>query len=103
MPAYVIFDETVIDPAGIQEYIKQAPPILEKYGGKLLTAGGSIQTLEGDWNPKMLVILEFESVEQAERWYYSEEFTAVKALRQKASNTQLILVEGTEGIKIPGR
>jgi uncharacterized protein (DUF1330 family) len=100
MKAYVIFDEHIIDPDGIQEYIRQAPPILERYGGKLLTAGGTIETLEGDWHPRMLVILEFESLEQAKRWYYSDEYTHVRAIRNQASRTQLILVEGTQDIKV---
>lgn len=48
MKAYVIFDEDVYDPQTLQQYIKEATPIRDSYGGKLLTAGGKIETLEGD-------------------------------------------------------
>ena len=99
MKAYVIFDEDVTDPERLQEYVQKARPILERYGGKVLTAGGTIETLEGIWQPKLLVILEFESVEQAKFWYYSDEYTSVKAIRQNASNTRLVLVQGTRGIQ----
>lgn len=81
MKTYLIFDEDVTDPEGLQEYVQQAGPILEHYGGKVLTAGGTIEPLEGDWRPNLLVILEFESVEQAKRWYCSNEYTSVKAIR----------------------
>jgi uncharacterized protein (DUF1330 family) len=101
MKAYVIFDEDIFDPEGLEEYIQQAPPILKRYGGKLLTAGGSIQALEGNWHPRLLAIVEFESVEDARRWYHSDEYTAIIPLRRKASNSQVILVEGTRTIQWP--
>lgn len=99
MKGYIIFDEDVTDPEILQEYAQQAGAILEQYGGKVLTAGGAIETLEGDWHPNLLVILEFESIEQARRWYHSDEYTSVKAIRQRASRTKLILVEGTRGVQ----
>src|SRR5262249_1588517 len=50
--------------------------------------------LEGQWHPKRLVVLEFPSVEQAKRWYDSEEYRPLKAMRFKASKSNLVLVEG---------
>jgi uncharacterized protein (DUF1330 family) len=101
MKAYVIFDEDVFDPEGLREYIQQAPAVLTRYGGKLLTAGGTVQSLEGDWRPALIAMLEFESMEQARRWYPSEEYTALIPLRRKASNSRVILVEATERIEQP--
>ena len=94
MTAYLIFDEDVTDPEGFQEYIQLAGPVLKRYGGKVLAAGGTTETLEGDWHPNQLVILEFESAEQAKRWYHSEEYTAIKAIRHQSAHTQLIVVPG---------
>jgi uncharacterized protein (DUF1330 family) len=94
MTAYVIFDEDVTDPEGFQEYIQLAEPVLKRYGGKVLVAGGTIEPLEGDWHPNQLAILEFESVEQAKRWYHSDEYAPVKDIRLKTANTQLVLVQG---------
>jgi uncharacterized protein (DUF1330 family) len=91
MTAYLIFDEDVTDPEGFQQYIQLAGPVLTRYGGKVLAADG---TIEGDWHPNQLVILEFESVEQAKRWYTSEEYAPVKDIRLKTANTQLVLVQG---------
>jgi uncharacterized protein (DUF1330 family) len=94
MPAYLIADVAITDPAGFEEYRKQVPATIAKYGGRFLARGGAIQTLEGDWRPQRLVVLEFPSVEQARRWHDSEEYRGPKALRIRTAKTNLILVEG---------
>ncbi len=94
MAAYVIVDLEVTDPEGLREYQKRAGSTLESYGGKYLVRGGTYETLEGDWHPHRLVMLEFPSVEQAKRWYNSDEYASLKDIRLKTANTQLILVQG---------
>ena len=94
MPAYVIADLEVTDPVGMEEYRKQVPATIAKYGGRYLVRGGQHETLEGNWHPKRVVVLEFPSVEQAKRWYDSEEYREPKALRFRTSKANLILVEG---------
>ena len=94
MPAYIIADVTVTDPATMEEYRKLVPPTLAKYGGRFVVRGGAHQTVEGDWKPNRLVILEFPSLEQAKRWYDSEEYRAPKAMRLRAGRTNLVLVDG---------
>ena len=94
MSAYLIVDIDIHDAAGLEEYRKQVPATVTKYGGRFIVRGGKYERLEGDWHPKRLVLLEFPSVEQARRWYDSEEYRPLKAMRLKASNGNLILVEG---------
>jgi uncharacterized protein (DUF1330 family) len=94
MPAYFIVDIEVTDPAGFEEYRKQVPGTIEKYGGRFLVRGGQVQTLEGDWKPKRVVVVEFPSIEQARRWYDSEEYRAPKALRLRTARGSVVLVEG---------
>jgi uncharacterized protein (DUF1330 family) len=94
MSAYLIVDIDIQDAAGLEEYRKQVPATITKYGGRFIVRGGKFEQLEGDWQPKRLVLLEFPSVEQAKRWYDSEEYRPLKAMRLKASNSNLILVEG---------
>ena len=94
MPAYFIVDLEVTDPAGFEEYRKLVPDTIQKYGGRYLVRGGAVDTLEGDWRPKRVVVLEFPSLEQARRWYDSEDYRDPKALRFKTARTNLILVEG---------
>ncbi|MGH7392477.1 MAG: DUF1330 domain-containing protein [Candidatus Rokuibacteriota bacterium] len=94
MPAYIIVDIEVTDPAAFEEYRKQVPATVQKYGGRFLVRGGAMEVVEGDWRPKRVVVLEFPSMEQAKRWYDSEEYRAPKALRLKTSRGRIILVEG---------
>lgn len=94
MSAYVIVDIDVHDAPGLEEYRRLVPSTLAKYGGRFIVRGGSFQSLEGSWRPKRLVVLEFPSVEQARRWYDSDEYRPLKAMRMKASTADLVLVEG---------
>jgi uncharacterized protein (DUF1330 family) len=94
MSAYVIGDIEVTDPATYEEYRKQVLPVVTKYGGKFLVRGGRIDAKEGGWNPKRLVLLEFPSLAQAQKWYDSPEYAPLIKLRQKASKGRLLIVEG---------
>lgn len=94
MPAYVIAEVDVTDAAAYEDYRKQVPAVVTKYGGKFVVRGGKVETLEGSWSPKRIVVLEFPSVEQAQKWYRSSEYAPLIALRQRASRGKLIVVEG---------
>ena len=94
MAAYVIADVNVTDPKAYDEYRKMVPATIEKYGGRFLVRGGAFEVKEGGWNPSRVVVLEFPSMEQARKWYHSPEYAPALALRLKAANAKLILVEG---------
>ena len=94
MPAYVIADVTTTDQASMDEYRKQVPGTVAKYGGRFVVRGGAHQVVEGDWKPNRLVVLEFPSLDHAKRWYDSEEYREPKALRMRAGRTNVVLVEG---------
>lgn len=91
---YVIVDLEVTDPEAFNEYRQQVAPTIEAYGGRYLVRGGSVETVEGEWKPKRVVVLEFPSVQRAKEWWSSEEYREPKALRQRAAETHLIIVEG---------
>ena len=94
MAAYVIGDIEVTDQAVYEDYRKQVPAVLSKYGGKFLVRGGRVEALEGGWSPKRLVVLEFPSMEQAQKWYRSSEYAPLIKLRQKGSRGKILIVEG---------
>jgi uncharacterized protein (DUF1330 family) len=64
------------------------------YGGKYIARGGQNETLEGEWQAKRLVILEFSDAEQAKKWLNSEEYAPARALRHKYAKTNMVVVEG---------
>jgi uncharacterized protein (DUF1330 family) len=84
----------VRDPAGYEEYKKLVPPSLAAYGGRFVVRGGKTETLEGNWTPKRLVILEFDSAEQAKKWWASAEYAEAKAIRQRCAVTELLVADG---------
>lgn len=94
MTAYVIIQIEVTDPALYDEYKKLAPAGIAAYGGRYLARGGRTVTLEGDWAPQRLVVLEFASVERAQAWIDSPEYGPAKAMRHQAARTQMVVVEG---------
>ena len=94
MAAYLIVDIEVTDPDSYEEYRKLVPPMVAKYGGKYLVRGGALEKREGNWTPKRLVMLEFESLDRAKQFYDSEEYEPLKQMRLKATNSNLVLVEG---------
>ncbi len=94
MAAYVIAEVNVTDPKLYEDYKKLVPATVEKYGGRFAVRGGTLETKEGGWNPARLVVLEFPTMEQARKWYHSPEYAPALALRLKAANAKVILVEG---------
>jgi uncharacterized protein (DUF1330 family) len=67
---------------------------LAKYQGKFIVRGGKTETLEGGWDPKRFVVIEFPTVELAKSWWSSEEYAPAKELRYKTAKSKMILVEG---------
>jgi uncharacterized protein (DUF1330 family) len=94
MSAYLVVEVEVLDQARYEDYKRLVPPSLAAYGGKFLVRGGVAETLEGDWSPKRVVIVEFPTVEQAQAWWASAEYAEAKALRQATARTQMIVAEG---------
>lgn len=96
MPAYVIVEIEVTDPVGYEKYKAQAGATVEKFGGKYLVRGGKTEVLEGDWQPKRVVVLEFESIERAKQWLHSEDYREPRKMRHATARTRMIVVEGCD-------
>ncbi len=94
MSAYIIVDVEITDRDKYEEYISVVPPTIEAFGGRFLVRGGRAEILEGDWQPKRVVVLEFESFDRARERWSSDEYENPKRLRQSASITNMIVVEG---------
>jgi uncharacterized protein (DUF1330 family) len=91
VPAYFIAEVVWKDDAARQEYVAAFGPTLEPYGGRLVLAGPA-ETVEGDWHPARVVLLEFDSVERARAWYDSAEYARIKALRHHGADSKIVLV-----------
>jgi uncharacterized protein (DUF1330 family) len=94
VPAYLIGNVTVEDAEGFAEYSERVPEMIERYGGTYRARGGTVEVLEGSWAAKRVVLIEFDSFEQAKLWYESEEYRALGDIRRRCAETDLVLVEG---------
>ena len=94
MPAYVIVETDVSDPEQYEHYKDAAPASIDAHGGRYIARGGEHAVLEGDWNPKRLVVLEFADLETARRWYDSEAYGEARKLREGAATFRMVAVEG---------
>lgn len=94
MAAYVIVYLEVTDPEAFAIYQKASFPTIGPYGGRPLVAGGALEAVEGMMHPKSVVIVEFDTLEQARKWYASPEYARTIPMRQRSANTNLVIVEG---------
>ena len=96
MPAYLIVNYEVEDPALYGEYAKAAGPAM-KIGSEcqLVAFDPNSDRIEGDSSGRQTIVLQFESKEQARKLYESGEYQAVIGKRLSATSHHFaILVEG---------
>lgn len=95
MTAYVIAEVDITDPEAYKEYQRRVPDTVIQYGGRFLARGGKIVPKDGGWEPKRVIVIEFPSLEAAQKWYHSPEYAPLLDIRLKATRSRLILAEGT--------
>jgi uncharacterized protein (DUF1330 family) len=94
MPAYVIVETDISDPERYEQYKAASPGAIAAGDGRFLARGGELLVLEGDWQPTRLVVLEFEDLAAAKRWYESELYQEAKKLRAGAAHLRMVAVQG---------
>ena len=94
MAGYAIISVEVKDEAAYNSVLDQVPAIVEAHGGRYLVQGGSAEVIRGDWKPDRLVVLEFDTVEQARRWQEADDYADVRQKLNEATDTQVVIVEG---------
>ena len=94
MPAYIIVNIDVTDPEPYERYKTMAHATVTAFGGRYIVRGGPAERLEGAWEPKRMVVLEFPDAARARAWWSSEEYRPAKALREASARSDMILVTG---------
>jgi uncharacterized protein (DUF1330 family) len=91
MKAYAILDIDIHDP---EEYSKYPPlvwPLIEKHGGKITHRLSDFETVEGNWSPKRLLIVEFRDKAAAKAFLADPEYQPIKHIRLGASTSQMVI------------
>jgi len=94
MPAFLIVRAEVTDPDRYAIYARHTPRLIAAHGGRFVARGGGVETIEGDPEPRRVVVVEFPDAEAARAFYHSEDYQRIVGIRQQASDSEMILVEG---------
>ena len=97
MRAYYVAEHIIADPEKFEEYRVKVLPMIEKYGGRYLTKGGTHRfPEEPHWRPERAVVIEFPTMDSLDAWYTSEEYQPLMKLRKEATGAQdmIIILEG---------
>jgi len=96
MPAYIVIDRlSVTDPEVFGRYQPTATAAVTSHGGRyVLPHGAQIETLEGNWKPDRIVLIEFDDANQAKQWWNSTEYAKARAVHRQATIANIILVDG---------
>ena len=95
MAAYYFVDVfEVTNQAKLEKYREGVFATVELYGGRYVVLGGECEVVEGDWRPTFPVMIEFPSVEQAKRWYASQEYEPLLKLRLESTRGNALFIEG---------
>lgn len=91
---YLILDFVITDLPAFMEYVEKIPIYLSKHAGHYLVEGVTPEILEGDWEPKTIVVLEFETQENANNFLSDPEVRQLFTVRHKNTKSNLIKVSG---------
>jgi uncharacterized protein (DUF1330 family) len=94
MPAYWIGEHDISDVVKFGDYLRQAVPIIARFGGRYLTRTGSHEVFEGEWRPNRVAIIEFPDMAALQAFYRSPEYQTLIALRGEAAKNVILAVGG---------
>lgn len=92
--AYLIVEVETTDPELMAKYREGTPAAIARHGGRFIVRGGACQTMEGDWTPQRVVVIEFPSVQKAKDFYACPHYKPLLDMRLKAGRSRMILAEG---------
>jgi uncharacterized protein (DUF1330 family) len=90
---YCIVRADIHSPEAYAQYAKAATVAIAKHGGRALARGGAYEAVEGQARVRN-VVLEFDSVEAARRFYFSDDYQNARKMREYAATVEYVIVEG---------
>jgi uncharacterized protein (DUF1330 family) len=94
MPAYIVADIEIVDHEAFADYRERVPAVIAAYGGRYLVRGGASEVVEGAWQPRRMVILEFPTMASLKSFVDSPEYRPLRAIRERAAKTNMVVLEG---------
>lgn len=75
------------------DYIKAVQPIVDKYHGRYIVRSEKITSLSAEWSPNRVIIIEFDTREQLEQCFSSQEYKQIAVLRENSVDSKAIIIE----------
>jgi uncharacterized protein (DUF1330 family) len=94
MKAYLVLDFAVNDPGRFMTYVNEIPAHIARHSGKYIVRGVEPKTIEGDWKPERMVILEFPERKNAEAFLSDPDIQDLFEVRHTTTTSKLVLVDG---------
>ena len=102
MPAYVVAMIRIEDANLYRKYTDRTPSIVKKYGGRFLTRGEEVSTLEGVPYEDRMVLLEFPDSASVEAWFHDPDYQEAMKFRHASATTHMLLTqEGGQNVLNP--
>ena len=101
MPSFFLAEIDVLDLKKYQEYVDRASQIVQNYGGQYVFRSDSITPVSGDWMPRRLVLIRFNSRTDLQMCFGSDEYLAIKHLREKSTKSRAVIIE--QDVEMPTR
>ena len=98
MTAFLIADAVPHDAGeySASGYLEAAKRTAAKHGGRYRVRGGEITTLEGNFDLRRIVVIEFPTMDDLLAWYADEEYQSWIPVRQRLSESRLLAIEGID-------
>jgi uncharacterized protein (DUF1330 family) len=94
---YWIAHVNVTNPERYKDYVAANAIAFKKYNARFLVRGGEALVAKGQLNARRHVVIEFDSYATAKACYHSPEYLAAAKIRDEASDSDLIIIEGHAG------
>ena len=101
MSTYLISTMTIHDPETYRKYTSGTPPTVKRHGGRFLTRGEEVVTIEGEPFKERMVIMEFPSRAHVEAWMSDPEYVALAQHRYASSTGRVIIQDGGPNQETP--
>jgi uncharacterized protein (DUF1330 family) len=94
MASYMMVQSTINNEEQYQKYREAVVPLITKFGGKFLIRGAKVEVLEGQPDPRPMVVFEFPSMDAIHAFWNSPEYIPVKKIREGAATLNIWAVNG---------
>ncbi|MBS2096689.1 DUF1330 domain-containing protein [Carboxylicivirga linearis] len=94
MSYYFMVQIEMIDEDEYQKYLDKVDEVFSKFNGKYLAVDDSPKIIEGTWKYSRSVLIEFESENDFNSWYFSDDYQSIIKHRLEGAYCDFVLVKG---------